>query len=168
MVAPTPDQLLDELAIDRLLRRYADVCTRRAWPELHDLFVPDATVVLDLRDRELVIDGPGALGEFIGGSLEQFDFFQFAIRNTVVEVGIDDDPDAASGRMWMSEFRHAAASTTGGHAGTEGWSTIFGLYQDRYRRSGDGWRIERRRYQSIARPSEGAVFAVDVLAPGEI
>lgn len=159
-----PDEIGDELAIERLLRRYADVCTRRAWPELHDLFLADATVTLDLRDRELVIDGPGALGQFIGGSLEQFDFFQFAIRNTVVEVGIGGDPDAAAGRMWMSEFRHSIAATTDGHAGTEGWSTIFGLYQDRYRRTPGGWRFERRRYQSIARPAEGALFDVEVVA----
>ena len=159
----TPDPLLDELAIERLLRHYADVCTRRAWPELHDLFLADATVTLDLRDRELIIDGPAALGEFIGGSLEQFDFFQFAIRNTVVEVGVGGDPDAAAGRMWMSEFRHAVAATADDHAGTDGWSTIFGLYQDRYRRTPDGWRFERRRYQSIARPAEGALFDVDVV-----
>lgn len=159
-----PESLLDELAIERLLRRYADVCTRRAWPELHDLFLVDATVTLDLRDRELIIDGPTELGEFIGGSLEQFDFFQFAIRNTVVEIGTGGDPDAASARMWMSEFRHAVAATTDGRAGTDGWSTIFGLYQDRYRRTADGWRIERRRYQSIARPAEGTLFDVDVVS----
>lgn len=159
-----PDTLLDEVAIERLQRRYADVCTRRAWPELHDLFLPDATVTLDLRDRELIIDGPAALGEFIGGSLEQFDFFLFAIRNTVVEVGVDGDPAAAAGRMWMSEFRHAVADTTDGHAGTDGWSTIFGLYQDRYRRTPDGWRFERRRYQSIARPAEGTLFDIDVIS----
>ncbi len=105
---------------------------------------------------------------FIAGSLEQFDFFQFAIRNTVIEVGIGGDADEAAGRMWMSEFRHAVDATVDGHAGTEGWSTIFGLYQDRYRRTAEGWRIVRRRYQSIARPAEGALFGVDVVAFDEL
>ena len=35
------------VALWRLQSRYADVVTRRAWPELHDLFLPDTPVHID-------------------------------------------------------------------------------------------------------------------------
>lgn len=150
------DETVDYIAIRRLQDRYADVCTRQAWPELHDLLLTDARVVLDLRDREIVLDGPDALGDFIGTQLEQFSFFQFAIRTAVVDLYGDSgtDLDIATGRMWISEFR---CHRDDGH-----WSTIFGLYEDHYRRSADGWRFAGRRYRSVARPDTGEIFPLDL------
>lgn len=147
---------LDHHDLRLLHDRYADICTRRAFDELAGIFTPDATVTLDLIERDLVVNGPGELGGFIGAQLEQFDFFMFAVRGSWFELRVGGDADAAAGRMWMSEFRH--------HTADDEWSTIFGLYQDRYRRTDDGWRIERRRYRSLARPQAGQVFELDVVA----
>ena len=33
--------------------RYADIVTRRAWPELHEVMRPDCTVTVDLTDRAI-------------------------------------------------------------------------------------------------------------------
>lgn len=144
------NETTDYVALRRLQNRYADACSRRDWDDLEPLFTADATVTLDLVDRELVFRGATEVGEFIGAQLEQFSFFQFVIRNTVIDLATGGDDDAAAGRIWMSEFRC--------HVDTEEWSTIFGLYQDRYRRTAGGWRIASRRYNSLARPAVGQVF----------
>ena len=39
--------LLDYVAICRVGAAYADIVTRRAWPELEVLFAPDATITVD-------------------------------------------------------------------------------------------------------------------------
>lgn len=141
-VAPeSVDDTVDVVAVGRLQARYADVVTRRAWPELSDLFLADATIEVDTvtaTARHFV--GPADLGEFIGGAVARFDHFQFVILNTVVDV---DGADTASGRMFVSEIRRDSA--------TSEWSTTYGLYQDRYRRTGGRWWFADRRYQSLAR-----------------
>jgi hypothetical protein len=132
-----------EVAIRSLQARYADICSRRAFDELVDVIDADAEIVLDLKSRKLVFTGPHEIGEFIGTSIEVFDFFQFVVRNAVIDLPEGDDPSTAAGRLWMSEFRRSRESGE--------WSTIFGLYHDRYRRSADGWRISGRFYHSLAR-----------------
>ena len=39
----------DQFLIRDLHSRYADVCSRKAFGDLHDLILPDADIVLDLR-----------------------------------------------------------------------------------------------------------------------
>jgi hypothetical protein len=51
----------------------------------------------------------------------------------------------AVGRLFMSELRQ---QREGGH-----WSTIFGLYHDRYVLDGGRWWFAERRYHSLARSS---------------
>ena len=65
------DELVAEAVHDTGVRRlqhaYADVVNRRAWPELDQLFVPDAPVVVDRRAGEpLRLTGGPEVGEFIG------------------------------------------------------------------------------------------------------
>jgi hypothetical protein len=137
----------DYISIQRLQSAYADVVTRRAWVELELLFESEALITLDLADREpMNFIGPAAIGEFIATSIERFEFFQFVILNSVVNIEGTD----ATGRMYMTELRQD----------TEGnWSQIYGLYVDRYRRDDGSWRFAQRRYNSLARPtSDLAVF----------
>ena len=136
---------VDEVAIRGLIAAYADVVNRRAWPELVDLFEPDAPLLLDLRDRAPVQHvGPEAVGTFIAGAIERFPFFEFVALN--VRVLRADDPDRARVRTYMCELRQD-------HAGTP--SRAFGLYQDDVVRTPRGWCFARRRYQSIARGEQG-------------
>ena len=101
-----PDRdALDYLAITRLLGRYADVVTRRAWPELQELFAPDATVTVDTQVGEPIeLVGAARVGEFIGGSVERFEFFELVPLNLVVDV----DGDSASGRAYQVEVRQSS------------------------------------------------------------
>jgi hypothetical protein len=146
-------ETVDYVAIRRLQDAYADTITRRAFGELPSLFVPDAPIVVDMRGGEpFVFDGPVALGEFISGAMERFEFFVFVILNAVVEVGADGDPDAATGRMVISELR------TDREHGRR--IDSYGVYQDRYRRTTDGWRFAARRYHSLARLTEDGTSEV--------
>lgn len=140
----------DHVAVERLLGRYADTVTRRAWDELGDLFLSDATVHIDTVTRPaFTVTGPTALGEFIGSAVARFDFFEFVVLNVVTLPGADDDHVTA--RVHMCEQRRDAA--------TGEWSTAYGRYLDRVVRTADGWRFEHRDYRSLGRTgADGAVF----------
>jgi hypothetical protein len=157
---PELQETIDYIAVRRLQNAYADIVTRRAWEELHDVFVPDIEVVLDTRRGEpLRLRGPQAVGDFIDKAIAEFDFFEFVILNTRVQLGhgTGGDPDAASARMWMNELRHELAA--GGR-----WTLVYGLYQDEFRRIDGRWWFAGRRYQSLARTARDFdVFPMPVL-----
>lgn len=130
------------IALRRLQNRYADIITRRAWPELHEIMRPDCVVTVDLLDRAFDFDGPQAIGDFIGAQLEQFSFFEFVILNTVMDI--DTDAGTATARMYMQEARQTVAEGRR--------SDTFGVYHDRLDRDPDGrWWFAGRLYRSYAR-----------------
>jgi hypothetical protein len=160
---PELQETIDYIAVRRLQNAYADIVTRRAWAELHDIFVPDLEVVLDTRRGEpLQLRGPQAVGDFIGNAIAEFDFFEFVILNTRVFLnhGNGGDPDVASARMWMNELRHEQAA--GGR-----WTLAYGLYQDEFRRIDGRWWFTGRNYQSLARTARDFdVFPIPSLSGG--
>jgi SnoaL-like protein len=146
-----PDDSAAYVAITRLQAAYADVVTRRAWSELESLFLPDAPIHIDTVTRPATeLRGAHALGEFISAALTRFDFFEFVILNTVVDI---IDERSARGRVYIEEIRHEAE--------TDAWSHAFGLYQDSYTRPDGRWQFAARRYRSLARkhPSGGEVLS---------
>jgi hypothetical protein len=155
MASPSADELrdtVDEVAIRALIAAYADVVNRRAWSELDDLVAVAAPIVIDLRDRPPIsIVGPAALGEFIGGAIERFAFFEFVALNVRVELRLRGSVNHARVRTYMCELRQDLDGTP---------SRAFGLYQDVLVRMPTGWQFERRHYQSIAR-GEGSLEILD-------
>ena len=143
----------DVVALWRLQSRYADVISRRAWPELDELFLPDTTVDLDtVTAPPRSITGPAAFAEFVAGSIERFDHFTFVILNTVVDLEPAADggsATSATGRIFMCEVRHDRDSDT--------WQNAHGLYRDRYRHVDGRWRFARRSYRSLARTGPGGL-----------
>lgn len=155
-VEPELRATLDELAIRRLQAAYGDVVTRQAWDELPAMFLPGCPITLDLRDGRVIEQvGAEAIGAFIAASIERFEFFEFALLNSVVDVRGDE----ATGRLYMWELRQ----DTSNHR----WSNAFGLYSDDYRRVGGRWVFAARRYSSLARTApdgEGMeVFSVPAI-----
>ena len=146
MLGPSEAELrdaVDEVALRSLIAAYADVVNRREWSELESLVVADAPITIDLRDRApLEVEGPTALGEFIGGAIERFAFFEFVALNVRVQLRVGGDPDRAHLRTYMCELRQD-------HDGA--FSRAFGIYQDDVVRTDAGWRFAVRRYQSIGR-----------------
>lgn len=151
MTADAMTETVDHAGVERLQRAYADVVNRRDWPALADLFTPDAVIDLDLVTAEPHrIVGPATLGDFVGGAIERFSFFQFVILNSHVELWPEGDPDAATARVFMCELRQTAGETARNDA--------FGLYRDRYVRVDGRWLFAHRRYRSMGRFPPGDTF----------
>ena len=129
------------IAITRVQASYADAVTRRAWADLQSLFTPDAPIHIDTVTRPPIdIIGPAALGDFISTAIDKFEFFEFVILNTVIDMTSEDE---ATGRLWMVEIRQ--------ERGSGEWSNAFGLYRDTYEQYDGRWRFSQRSYRSIAR-----------------
>jgi hypothetical protein len=136
------------VALRRLQNAYADVVTRRAWAELGELFLPEAVVEVDTRaGAPIRLEGPTAVGDFIGTAISGFAFFEFVILSSRVEIAPAGDPTRANGRTYMSELR---LETDSGR-----FTQAFGVYHDRYRLADARWWFEGRRYHSLARTNRG-------------
>jgi hypothetical protein len=143
-----PEEQLAEAVHDTQVRRlqhaYADVVNRRAWPELEQLFVDGAAVVVDRRAGEPVrLVGASAVGEFIAGAITKFEFFEFVVLNAHIVFPRGPRAGEASSRLFMCEVRQDRESGR--------MTTAFGLYHDRYLVDDDRWRFAERRYHSLAR-----------------
>jgi hypothetical protein len=136
------EDAVDHVEIRRLQDAYADIVSRRRFDELSEVFPEGMVLDLDLRDHTRRFTGPAEIGEFIGQTLAQFEFFQFNILGTRVLLRVDDDADRAAGRMYMTELRQ----TPSGH-----WSQIYGVYHDRFARVDGRWWFASRTYHSLAR-----------------
>jgi hypothetical protein len=131
----------DYLAIRRLQDAYADVVSRRAFGELHHLFLPAAPVMIELPSGTREITGPEDFGRFVETRIAGLEFFQFVILNSVVDH-VDGDPDRASARIHMCELRQDRA---------EGRVTVlYGLYRDEYARRDGRWWFAHRRFSPLA------------------
>ncbi len=145
--ADSLEETVAYVALRRVQNRYADIVTRRAWDELHDIMCADVVVSIDLGDRTLEYRGVEELGGFISKQLEQFDFFEFVILNTVLKI--DFRAGRAAVRMYMQEARQTIE--------TRQRSDTFGIYHDVFVDDPDrGWLLSHRRYRSYARTNTGA------------
>ena len=149
---PITQETVDYVAVRRLQDSYADIVTRRAWTEFHDIFVPDIDVVIDTRKGALIdAHGPEEVSGFIDNAIARFDFFEFVILNARVWLRHEGDDDRAIGRMYIAELRR--------EAGNEEWTTSYGVYHDRFARIDARWWFAGRRYHSLARtPPDGGAF----------
>ena len=147
----TIEETASYVAIQRLLAAYADTVNRRAWGELSELFLEDATIdVTPLQRPPLQLAGPEALGRFIDGAIERFDFFQFVFHNSRLQIQLD--ANEARARNYISEYRRETASGE--------WTQVFGVYHDRYRRIEGRWWFEHRSFSPLASSgSDNRVFA---------
>ncbi len=158
--------MVHDTGIRRLQAAYADVCNRRAWGELEELFLPDTALVVDQRSKdELRFIGPAEAGRFIGTSVDQFEFFEFVVLNAHIVFPDGPGGGSAVGRMFMCEHRQDRIAGR--------WTDIYGIYHDRYALLDGRWWFADRRYSSLGRDARNAdVFAFpdpppfDVPGPG--
>jgi 3-phenylpropionate/cinnamic acid dioxygenase small subunit len=147
-VAPddlTERELSDRARIGDLLDAYAAAVDARDWEGLRAVFAPDA--VLDYSDS----GGPkGALEEvlpWLRESLELFAATQHLITNRAIEL-----------RGGEATSRSSYFNPMGRSRDDGGLDMLYvgGTYEDRFRRTRDGWRIAER-VQTISWMQGGAL-----------
>jgi hypothetical protein len=146
------EALLHPTAV-RLQHAYADLATRKAWPELAALTTPEAKFSFDLRSgAPLEMVGPAAVGEFGARAVAPFSHYQYIPLNTVV---MPVDEGRARGRAYALELAEIRDSGD--------WLEVYGLYHDDYALVDDGWRFSQRRFQVLARRTGGRLkaFAIE-------
>ena len=144
------------LAIQRLQRAYADVSTRRAWPEVVSLLSPDARISFDTRSGKVFeIEGAAEFGAFGARMTAGFGFYEYIPLNFVVDFRPEDG--TASGRSYSLEVAQDSQSGA--------WLEFYGVYDDEYVETGDGWRFAGRQYRTYGRRTDGRLDAFP-LEPG--
>jgi 3-phenylpropionate/cinnamic acid dioxygenase small subunit len=130
-----PERLLDEAAIRSLMDRYGSGVDERDWAGWAEIF-----------DDPLEVDFSGMSADLKPVTLErakhvasasavirQFDATQHMITNVQVRL----DGDTATCRAVM-RAEHWLSGTRG-----NGRYTMFGVYENGFRRAPDGWRMSR-------------------------
>ena len=126
-------EVSDRFEIQDLLYRYADVIDRKAFGELRSIFTADAHI-----DYSAMGGSKGDLEEtiaFLEKAMTLFPNHQHLNANPLVTV----DGDTGRGRVMC--FNPQEMKLPGGEIQV----VMFGLwYLDEYRRTDEGWRIQRR------------------------
>ena len=120
--------MTDEEAIRQLVARYADAVSRRDADAWSTTWTADA--VWDLGGKHA--EGKEAIVELWQASMRSFGSVLQLVHQGTTTV----DGDAATGRWYL----HEESTRTGERV------RYFGVYDDEYSRTAEGWRFSRRRY----------------------
>jgi hypothetical protein len=143
------DETVAYLAIERLLRSYADISTRHAWGEVTSLATPDARFSFDTRTGPTFeVEGPAAFAEFGARMTDSFTFYEYIPLNFVVDLTSDE---AAQGRAYSLEVAEERQSGD--------WINFYGVYDDQYVIFDGSWRFSRRHYRTYGRRTAGRLEA---------
>lgn len=126
--------MADEIAIQQVLNRYSEGCSRPDWAQVEATFLPDAQWVAP------------AVGTFTGwaqmlpvmaGFIAQMDYF--------IQVN-------APGVIAVEENRATARSVIrecGKFKGRDEALEVMGIYEDELVRTPDGWKFARRTFSGL-------------------
>lgn len=140
------ERVADRIAIEQLVHRYCDAITRGDWDEHEACFAPDAVWEV-APPFDIRFEGAATIRGNVSARLDTYDFLVQSVCSLVVDFEGDDE---ATARVVMQE--------TGRMADGSAHMMQFGVYDDRIRRSGDGWQFTSRRFQPIyveTKPLEG-------------
>ena len=128
------------LGVMELHATYADIASRRAWPEMTTIVRPDAPFTFSFGAGDPVeLMGPEQLAEFGQTATAAFDFYSYQPLNVVLT---DDRDTSASGRFYA---REVATLTPSGE-----WTELYGLYDDEYMWFDGRWWFAQRRFRVLA------------------
>ena len=133
MTPMTPEEIADRIEIDDLLTRYATAVDTKDWDLYRTVFTDDA--VIDYTSAGGIRGSLGEVVEWLSHALKLFPMTQHLITNRHVVL----EGDTATGRSYYY-------NPLGRPDGTGGMQLLFfgGYYNDRFRRTADGWRIAER------------------------
>jgi len=125
-------EISDRLELQDLVVRYSTSVDRKDWALYESLFTPDA--VIDYTAVGGVRGGPKEVAQWLAETMPMFPAYQHLVSN--VELSIDGD--AATGRAML--FNPMGCRTADGVQ-----MALIGLwYNDKFRRTPDGWRFTER------------------------
>ena len=129
----TPQEIADRIEIDDLITRYATAVDTKDWDLYRTVFTDDA--VIDYTSAGGIRGSLGEVVEWLSHALKLFPMTQHLITNRHVVL----DGDTATGRSYYY-------NPLGRPDGKGGMQLLFfgGYYNDRFRRTADGWRIAER------------------------
>ena len=129
----TPQEIADRIEIDDLITRYATAVDTKDWDLYRTVFTDDA--VIDYTSAGGIRGSLGEVVEWLSHALKLFPMTQHLITNRHVVL----EGDTATGRSYYY-------NPLGRPDGTGGMQLLFfgGYYNDRFRRTADGWRIAER------------------------
>lgn len=133
MTPMTPQEIADRIEIDDLITRYATAVDTKDWDLYRTVFTDDA--VIDYTSAGGIRGSLGEVVEWLSHALKLFPMTQHLITNRHVVL----EGDTATGRSYYY-------NPLGRPDGTGGMQLLFfgGYYNDRFRRTADGWRIAER------------------------
>jgi hypothetical protein len=129
----TPEEIADRIEIDDLITRYATAVDTKDWALYRTVFTDDA--VIDYTSAGGIRGSLGEVVEWLSHALKLFPMTQHLITNRHVVL----EGDTASGRSYYY-------NPLGRPDGKGAMQLLFfgGYYNDRFRRTADGWRIAER------------------------
>lgn len=134
-------------SIRRLLSLYCDSVARRDADAVGLLFTEDARVRIAGGAERI---GRSAIVEGLRGTISQFGFLHQKCDTGLIDVA----GDTARSRIGVMEMNQAS--------GASEFNMIFGVYEDEYRLTGEGWRFARRdftfQYRAILPAAETRHF----------
>ncbi len=125
-------ELTDRAAVLDVVAAYATALDTRDWVSLRELFTDDAVCALGGSVGSPV--GPDAIVEAISSILVPLDATQHLVGNSVVRLHGDD-----AGHTAYVQAQQVRRGTPGGDL-----YIVAGRYDDRLRRTADGWRFSYR------------------------
>ena len=133
MTPMTPQEIADRIEIDDLITRYATAVDTKDWDLYRTVFTDDA--VIDYTSAGGIRGSLGEVVEWLSHALKLFPMTQHLVTNRHVVL----EGDTATGRSYYY-------NPLGRPDGTGGMQLLFfgGYYNDRFRRTTDGWRIAER------------------------
>jgi len=140
-------ELADRAAIVDAVIAYATAVDTRDWERLGSLFTDDACWEYTGSGERL--SGPGAIVARLSTSLERFDATHHLIGNHVTAVHSDE-----ADHTCYYQAQHVRLSLPDGEKFLAG-----GRYDDRLRRTPDGWRFTHRRITSVWSDGNPAVLS---------
>jgi ketosteroid isomerase-like protein len=127
-----PQAIADRVEIEALRGEYADAVMMHDYTRLASLFTDDGAVRMPHVPAEAV--GPAEIRAGIERLQAHLQYFVQTTHPGAVEL----DGDTAVGRTYLSELMR----------GDDGRSFLnYGIYHDRYVRTGEGWKFAERTYE---------------------
>jgi ketosteroid isomerase-like protein len=127
--------MLDQIAIQQLLNKYTDGCSRADWDQVMATFLPDGIWEVPVLDARF--EGHAAIRAAMAGFAGQMAYF--VQLNSPATITVEGDKATAT----------SVVRECGKYADRDLAMEVLGTYDDELVRTADGWKFVRRIFRSL-------------------